>query len=75
MLVACGSSYANDDAKDSDHGHMATHRDFDAVDSKHRGYVTTDDVRSDAYARDNFDKCNMKHDGHMNRSEYEGCHE
>ena len=75
LLIACGSAYANDAAKNSEHGYSATHRSFDAVDSKHRGYVTTDDVQRDAWVRDNFAKCNVKHDGHMIRSEYEGCHQ
>jgi hypothetical protein len=28
-----------------------------------------------AYVRKNFAKCNVKHNGHMSREEYDNCHE
>jgi hypothetical protein len=74
LLFACTTAYA-DDGKNDAQRETTTHRDFDTVDTHKHGYLTARDVKSDDYVRKNFAKCNVKHDGHMNREEYTNCHE
>jgi hypothetical protein len=52
-----------------------THPDFNTVDTQRHGYLTADDVKNDEYVSKNFDKCNVKHNGHMSRKQYANCHE
>lgn len=46
-----------------------------SVDANKHGYLTSKDVKGDDYVRRNFAKCNVKHNGHMSREEYDNCHE
>jgi hypothetical protein len=75
LLFACSAAYSADDGKTDAQRQTATHRDFDTVDTHKHGYLTARDVKSDDYVRRNFAKCNVKHNGHMSREEYAGCHE
>jgi hypothetical protein len=75
LLFACTAAYSADDGKNDAQRETTTHRDFDKVDTHRRGYLTSDDVKSDEYVRRNFAKCNARHDGHMSREEYANCHE
>jgi len=75
LLFACASANAADPGKDDANRGTSTHRDFDTVDSHHRGYLTSSDVKSDDWVSKNFAKCNVKHDGHLSREEYANCHE
>jgi hypothetical protein len=75
LLFACSTAYSDDVSKNDMHRESSTHRDFDKVDTNRRGYLTSDDVKSDDWVSKNFAKCNVKHDGHMSREEYANCHE
>jgi hypothetical protein len=75
LLFACGTAYSADGGKNDDQRETKAHRDFDTVDSHKLGYLTSNDVKSDDYVRKNFAKCNVKHNGHMSREEYNNCHE
>jgi hypothetical protein len=75
LVFGCAAAYSADDGKEDSQRQTTTHRDFDTVDSHKHGYLTSEDVKSDDYVRKNFAKCNVKHDGHMNREEYANCHE
>jgi hypothetical protein len=77
MLFACATASADDANKDDMQRTPPPpmHRNFKAVDTHHHGYLTSDDVKNDDYVSKNFDKCNVKHDGHMSRKEYANCHE
>jgi hypothetical protein len=75
LLFACAAAYS-DDANKGDMPRAATQRPaFNTVDTHRHGYLTSDDVKNDDYVSKNFDKCNVKHDGHMSRKEYANCHE
>jgi hypothetical protein len=74
LLFACAAASA-DDGKNDAQRETTTHRDFDSVDTHKHGYLTSADVKSDDYVRKNFAKCNVKHNGHMSREEYDNCHE
>jgi hypothetical protein len=74
LLFACAAASA-DDSKNDAQRETTTHRDFDTVDTHKHGYLTSADVKSDDYVRKNFAKCNVKHNGHMSREEYDNCHE
>jgi hypothetical protein len=74
LLFACAAASA-DDGKNDAQREATTHRDFDSVDTHKHGYLTSADVKSDDYVRKNFAKCNVKHNGHMSREEYDNCHE
>ena len=74
LLFACMAASA-DDGKNDTQRETTTHRDFDSVDTHKHGYLTSADVKSDDYVRKNFAKCNVKHNGHMSREEYDNCHE
>jgi hypothetical protein len=75
MLLAGGAAYSADEGKTDAKRETPTHRNFDTVDTHKHGYVTSREVKNDAYVRKNFAKCNVKHNGHMSREEYDHCHE
>jgi hypothetical protein len=75
LLFAGMNAYSADAGKDDGNRGAPVHRDFDTVDVQHRGYLTSDDVKNDAWVRKNFAKCNVKHDGRLSREEYANCHE
>jgi hypothetical protein len=75
MLFACAAAYSDDAHKDDMQRTPTTHPDFKTVDTHRHGYLTSDDVKNDDYVSKNFDRCNVKHDGHMSRKEYANCHE
>jgi hypothetical protein len=78
LLFASATAYSADQAKDG--GKMdaqretTTQQDFDTVDTHKNGYLTANDLKSDDYVSRNFAKCNVKHNGHMSREEYDNCH-
>ena len=75
LLFACAAAYSADASKDDVQRAPAVHPDFKAVDTQRLGYLTSDDVKNDDYVSKNFDKCNLKHNGHMSPEEYANCHE
>ena len=75
LLLAGQSAYSADEGKTDAKRETTTHRDFDSVDTHKHGYLTSREVKKDVYVHKNFAKCNVKHDGHMSREEYENCHE
>jgi hypothetical protein len=75
LLFACTAAYSDDANKGDAQRAPATHPDFNTVDTQRHGYLTSDDVKNDDYVSKNFDKCNVKHNGHMSRKEYANCHE
>ena len=75
FLFAGAAAYSADEGKNDAQRETTKHRDFDSVDTHKHGYLTSKDVRGDEYARKNFARCNVKHDGHMSREEYDNCHE
>jgi hypothetical protein len=75
LLLACANAYSQDVEKGDANRDTSMHRDFDTVDTQHRGYVTSQDVKDDDWISRNFEKCNVKQDGHMSREEYANCHE
>lgn len=50
-----------------------TRQDFDRLDSRKRGYLTQDDVKSDNWLTRNFSRCNTSHTGHLTWDEFSGC--
>jgi hypothetical protein len=75
LLLVGTAAYSADDGKIDAQRQTPTHRDFDTVDTHKHGYLTARDVKSDEYVRKHFAKCNVKHNGHMSREEYDSCHE
>lgn len=75
LLLTCANAYSADAGKGDANRGTPVHRDFDTVDTQHRGYLTSDDVKNDDWVRKNFTKCNVKHDGRLSREEYANCHE
>jgi hypothetical protein len=76
LLFGGAAAYSADESKDdAAQRETTTHRDFDTVDTHKHGYLTSNDVKSDDYISRNFAKCNVKHNGHMSREEYDNCHE
>ena len=75
LLFAGVAAYSADEGKNDAQRETTTHRDFDTVDTHKHGYLTSRDVKSDDYVSKNFAKCNVKHNGHMSREEYDNCHE
>ena len=75
LLFAGAAAYSADEGKNDAQRETTTHRDFDTVDTHKHGYLTSRDVKSDDYVSKNFAKCNVKHNGHMSREEYDNCHE
>jgi hypothetical protein len=56
--------------------HIAgTRDDFDRMDVKNHGYLTSGDVKSDKWLKHNFARCNVKGNGRMSWDEYSNCHE
>jgi hypothetical protein len=54
--------------------HMPGSReDFDRLDSRKRGYLSADDVKSDAWLSRNFSRCNTSHTGRLTWDEFSGC--
>jgi hypothetical protein len=54
--------------------HMPGSReDFDRLDTRKRGYLTAEDVRSDGWLTRNFGRCNLSHTGRMTWDEFSGC--
>jgi hypothetical protein len=69
LLLACANAYS-DGVEIGDANRITPmHRDFDTVDTHHRGYVTSQDVKDDDWISRNFVKCNVKQDGHTRREE------
>jgi hypothetical protein len=52
----------------------ASRPDFNTLDTKKRGHLTADDVRSNTWLSKNFSKCDTDHDGSLSRAEYDACH-
>jgi hypothetical protein len=52
-----------------------TRDDFDRMDVKSHGYLTSGDVKSDKWLTHNFARCNIKGNGRMSWDEYSNCHE
>ncbi|MGA3158307.1 MAG: hypothetical protein ABSE43_12105 [Steroidobacteraceae bacterium] len=50
-----------------------SHQDFDRLDTRKRGYLTAEDVRSDIWLSRNFSRCNLGHDGHLTWPEFSAC--
>jgi hypothetical protein len=75
LLFAGAAAYSADEGKNDAQQQTTKHRDFDTVDANKHGYLTSKDVKGDDYVRRNFAKCNVKHNGHMSREEYDNCHE
>ncbi len=79
LFFAGATAYSADggkgQGKNDAHRETTTQQDFDTVDTHKLGYLTSNDLKSDDYVSRNFAKCNVKHNGHMSREEYENCHE
>ena len=77
LLIAGAAAYSADPkegAKNDAQRESTTQQDFDTVDTHKNGYLTANDLKSDDYVSRNFAKCNVKHNGHMSREEYDNCH-
>ena len=78
MTLPAAYAYSADQAKDGGKNdaqrETTTQQDFDTVDTHKNGYLTANDLKSDDYVSRNFAKCNVKHNGHMSREEYDNCH-
>jgi hypothetical protein len=48
-------------------------QDFDRLDTRKRGYLTADDVKSDIWLSRNFSRCNQSHTGRLTWDEFSGC--
>jgi hypothetical protein len=48
-------------------------QDFDRLDTRKRGFLTADDVKSDLWLSRNFSRCNVSHTGQMTWDEFSGC--
>jgi hypothetical protein len=75
MLFGFTTAYSDDVGRADTQKESTGHPDFDKVDTHRHGYLTSEDLKGDAYISKNFAKCNVKHDGHMSREEYSNCHE
>jgi hypothetical protein len=51
----------------------AARPDFNTLDTKKKGTLTSDDVKSNKWLRTNFARCDSDHDGTMSREEYAAC--
>jgi hypothetical protein len=51
----------------------AARPDFNTLDTKKKGALTSDDVKSNKWLRKNFARCDSDHDGTMSREEYIAC--
>jgi hypothetical protein len=65
------------DLVSSDKSHMqqgtGTRPDFNILDTKHNGYLTAHDVKSNKWLTKNFTRCDSDHDGHLSQQEYANC--
>jgi hypothetical protein len=75
MLLAFTNAYSDDPGKEITQHASAEHQNFDTVDTHRHGYLTAEDLKGDDYVSKNFTSCNVRHDGHMSREEYNNCHE
>ena len=75
LVFACATAYSDETGQHDMQRGTTQHRDFNTVDTHRHGYLTADDVKDDQYVSKNFERCNVKHDGHMSREEYANCHE
>jgi hypothetical protein len=51
----------------------AARPDFNTLDTKKKGALTSDDVKSNKWLRTNFARCDSDHDGTLSREEYAAC--
>jgi hypothetical protein len=51
----------------------AARPDFNTLDTKKKGTLTTDDVKGNKWLRTNFARCDSDHDGSLSREEYAAC--
>jgi hypothetical protein len=51
----------------------AARPDFNTLDTKKKGTLTSDDVKSTKWLSTNFARCDSDHDGTMSREEYIAC--
>lgn len=51
----------------------AARPDFNTLDTKKKGPLTSDDVKSNKWLRTNFARCDSDHDGTVSREEYIAC--
>ena len=75
MFFSFTNAYSDDAGKADTQHASAEHQDFDKIDTHRHGYLTAEDLKGDDYISKNFTSCNLKHDGHMSREEYDNCHE
>ncbi len=52
-----------------------TRDDFNHLDARKHGYLTSRDVKNDRWLKTNFARCNARGDGRMSWEEYSNCHE
>jgi hypothetical protein len=62
---------------DADQGSMkqaaASRPDFNTLDTKKKGTLSTDDVKGNKWFKTNFARCDSDHDGTLSREEYAAC--
>jgi hypothetical protein len=62
---------------DADQGSVrqaaASHPDFNTLDTKKKGTLSTDDVKGIKWLKANFARCDSDHDGTLSREEYAAC--
>ena len=51
----------------------ASRPDFNTLDTKKKGTLSTDDVKGNKWLRTNFARCDSDHDGSLSREEYAAC--
>jgi hypothetical protein len=51
----------------------ASHPDFNTLDTKKKGTLTTDDIKGNKWLKTNFARCDSDHDGSLSREEYAAC--
>jgi hypothetical protein len=51
----------------------ASRPDFNTLDTKKKGALTTDDIKGNKWLRTNFARCYSDHDGTLSREEYAAC--
>ena len=51
----------------------ASRPDFNTLDTKKKGALTTDDIKGNKWLRTNFARCDSDHDGTLSREEYAAC--
>jgi hypothetical protein len=50
-----------------------THPAWNTLDTKKKGYLTANDVKSHKWLSKNFSRCNSNHDGHLTQTQYDSC--